>query len=515
MGAAEDLQSSRAIGRYLIYGAIASGGMATVHLGRLSGPAGFSRTVAIKRLHPQFARDPEFVAAFLDEARLTTRVRHPNVVSTLEVVATSGEIYLVMEYVEGETLARLVRATLARGDRVDPRVLATIMSGVLHGLHAAHAAVDERGEPLGIIHRDVSPQNIVVGVDGVARVLDFGVAKAASRLQTTRAGEIKGKLAYMPPERFMGSTLTPQADVYAAAVVMWESSTGQRLFKREGDNDAAIIAAVMDGAVAPPSEIAADVPVAFDGITLKGLARDLNLRYSTALEMALELESRVGIVSPFEVGQWVQKVAAEQLAERAERVKAIESASERGTTLEELMRAVQEERTSSPPLAAVPLPASLVPRDGDGTVRIDMGAHLSTSALATDLHAPPRTTAKAWSVFGIGAVAVVVLALVFAVGLGRSRSAEPSSAVEESDGGTAAPAAREPGPPQEAPQAEAADARSSTVPAASTGKAPRSRANPPAAGVTSRRPAPSPAGSATPNCVASFDDKGRKHWNCP
>src|SRR5271154_4965512 len=150
------LLPARAIGRYLLFGEIAAGGMATVHFGRLSGPAGFSRTVAIKRLHPNLAKDPEFVAMFLDEARLAARIRHPNVVPTLDVVATEGEIFLVMDYVQGESLSRLLHAASERKERAPLPVAASIMVNVLHGLHAAHEACDEQGQPLLLVHRDVS-----------------------------------------------------------------------------------------------------------------------------------------------------------------------------------------------------------------------------------------------------------------------------------------------------------------------------------------------------------------------
>src|SRR5260370_3827434 len=179
-----DAPLPRSIGRYLLFGEIATGGMASVHFARMSGAAGVSRTVAVKRLHANFARNSEFVAMFLDEARLVARIRHPNLVPTLDVVTTDGEIFLVMEYVPGESLAKLRRATFARQARTDPRIVAGVMSGVLHGLHAAHEAKDERGQSLNIVHRDVSPQNLLVGVDGVARVLDFGVAKAIGGAQT-------------------------------------------------------------------------------------------------------------------------------------------------------------------------------------------------------------------------------------------------------------------------------------------------------------------------------------------
>src|SRR5262249_42741983 len=153
-----------------------SGGMATVHFGRLLGPIGFSRTVAIKRLHPQLAKEPEFVAMFLDEARLAARIQHPNVVATLDIVTNDDDVLLVMEYVRGESLARLMGAWVEAGRTAETRIVAGILVGVLHGLHAAHEAKDEAGEPLGLVHRDVSPQNVLVGADGVPRVLDFGVA---------------------------------------------------------------------------------------------------------------------------------------------------------------------------------------------------------------------------------------------------------------------------------------------------------------------------------------------------
>jgi serine/threonine-protein kinase len=317
--------SARLIGRYLLFGEIASGGMATVHFGRLNGPAGFARTVAIKRLHPQYAKDPEFVSMFLDEARLAARIQHPNVVPTVDVVATDGEIFLVMEYVQGESLARLLRAVRSMMTPADTHVIATVMAGVLHGLHAAHEAKNEQGDPLGIVHRDVSPQNILVCVDGVPRVLDFGVAKAVGRLQTTREGQIKGKLAYMAPEQLHGSAVTRQTDVYAAAVVTWEALTGKRLFQE--DNEAAIVTAILQRTVFPPSEIASHVPLAFDRVVMRGLERDPARRYATAREMALDMERCVGVASASEVGEWVESLAHDELLKRATRVTEIESAS--------------------------------------------------------------------------------------------------------------------------------------------------------------------------------------------
>jgi len=317
--------AARQIGRYLLFGDIAAGGMATVHFGRLSGPAGFSRTVAIKRLHAHYAKDPDFVTMFLDEARLAARIRHPNVVPTLDVVQTDDEMFLVMEYVQGESLAKLLRAVRSMMTTSDVRVIATIMTGVLHGLHAAHEAKNEQGQPLNIVHRDVSPQNILVGTDGVPRVLDFGVAKAVGRLQTTREGQIKGKLSYMAPEQLHNQPVTRQSDIYAAAVVTWESLTGQRLFR--GDNEAAIVTAVLQQSVRPPSHVGVHVPLAFDRVVLRGLERDPTFRYQTAREMALDLERCAGIAPASEIGEWVESLAHDELFKRNARIAEIESVS--------------------------------------------------------------------------------------------------------------------------------------------------------------------------------------------
>jgi eukaryotic-like serine/threonine-protein kinase len=299
--------------------------MATVYLGRLVGPVGFSRTVAIKRLHPQFARDPEFVAMFLDEARVAARIRHPNVVPTLDVVATEGELFLVMDYVQGEALSQLFRAVRSKGGAVPAPVAVNILLGVLHGLHAAHEATNERGEALGIVHRDVSPQNVLVGTDGVPRLVDFGVAKAVGRLQTTREGQLKGKAAYMAPEQVRGGEVTRQADVFAASVVLWEALTGRRLF--QGNSDAETIYRLLDAEIEPPSQITPSIPAALDAVVLRGLARNAANRYESALAMALDLEKTVGMVSSREVGAWVHEMAGARLDERNQQVLAIEQSS--------------------------------------------------------------------------------------------------------------------------------------------------------------------------------------------
>ncbi len=300
--------------------------MATVHFGRLLGPVGFARTVAIKRLYPQFAKDADFAAMFLDEARVAARVQHPNVVQTLDVVALEDELFLVMEYVDGESLARLLRAMQERKEAIDPRIVVAILSGALHGLHAAHEAKSERGEPLHIVHRDVSPQNILVGRDGNARVLDFGVAKAVGRLHSTREGAIKGKVAYMAPEQIRSTPVDRRADVYAAGVVLWEALTVHKLFRR--DNDAATLEQALFAEIAPPSTLAKNIPPELDALVLKALDRDPAARFQSAREMALALERTIQPELASNVGDWVRMVAADALEARAGRVAEIESASD-------------------------------------------------------------------------------------------------------------------------------------------------------------------------------------------
>jgi serine/threonine-protein kinase len=312
---------SRVVDRYVLYGEIASGGMASVHLGRLMGPVGFSRTVAIKRLHPSYARDPEFVSMFLDEARLAARIRHPNVVPTLDVVATHGELFLVMEYVQGESVASLVKAVQRTQTRVPTRIALSILAGTLQGLHAAHEARDEQGMSLGLVHRDVSPQNIIVGVDGMARVFDFGVAKAAGRAQNTREGVLKGKLAYMAPEQINLLPIDRAADVYAASIVLWELLTGARLFR--ADSEGELLALRLARQVQPPSSVVPDLPAELDAVVMRGLAKEREGRFPTAREMALALD-RVGTASLGEVAEWLESVAGSTLAKRADQVSAVE-----------------------------------------------------------------------------------------------------------------------------------------------------------------------------------------------
>lgn len=310
-------QEPRQLGRYAMYGVIGSGGMATVHFGRLLGPAGFARPVAIKRLHEQFAADRAFVEMLIDEAHTASRIAHTNVVPTLDVLAEQDELWLVMEYVNGESLARLLDA--CQGQPLPVPIALALITGVLHGLHAAHETRGERGELLGIVHRDVSPDNVLIGIDGVPRLADFGVAKARGRVRTTPAGQVKGKLAYMPPEQIRGREVDRRADVYGAGAVLWEALCGRMLFDAASDGE--LIHRVLGEPVPAPSQINHEVGKELDAIVLRALSREPSERFATAREMANAIEGLTRVASQSDVADWLQRIAGARLAQRTEKLR--------------------------------------------------------------------------------------------------------------------------------------------------------------------------------------------------
>jgi eukaryotic-like serine/threonine-protein kinase len=312
----------KSMGRYRIFRAFAAGGLGTVHFARLTGPSGFARTVAAKCPHARFAGHPQFALTFIDEARLAARIRHPNVVATLDVIQTATDLALVMDYVHGESVNHLVDAARTRGEKVPLQIAASILIDALHGLHAAHEAEGADG-PLGIIHRDVSPQNILVGADGIARLADFGVAKAAGRLQmVTVEGSVKGKYPYLAPEQLRGEPVSRVTDTYAAAIVFWELLTGEALFLGQTEHETAH--RCLYAPVPPPSRFVPDLSPRIDGLLSKALAREPSQRWPTAREMALEIEACVPAFRPSEVGAWVQRMVGPELAVRAASLAAIE-----------------------------------------------------------------------------------------------------------------------------------------------------------------------------------------------
>lgn len=312
------------VDRYELLGEIASGGMATVYLARLTGVGGFQRFVAMKRLHPHLANEKEFVEMFLDEARLAAGIHHPNVVPILEVGASPVGYYLVMEYVEGDTLARLLARAASRGSRIPPPIVIRIALDMLAGLHAAHELRDDRGQPINLVHRDVSPQNILVGADGISRITDFGVARAASRLSATRVGQLKGKIAYMAPEQAQGDErLDRRADVFSAGIVLWEALTAKRLFK--ADNEAATLSRIMNEPIPNLARIAPHLGSEVSDVIMRALDRDRERRFTSCAQFADALEAsaqaHVKVATSRELAAYVQEVMGEEVARQRDAVR--------------------------------------------------------------------------------------------------------------------------------------------------------------------------------------------------
>ncbi len=442
------MAGSQSVGRYVLYDQIASGGMATVHLGRLIGPVGFSRVVAVKRLHPIYANDPEFVTMLLDEARFASRIRHPNVVPILDVVASDAELLLVMEYVHGETLARLLRAGSKAGERMPPEVGAAVVIDILRGLHAAHEAPDAAGHPLGIVHRDVSPQNILVATDGSARLLDFGVAKAASRSQNTADGQLKGKLGYFAPEQIAGGEVDRRVDIFAASIVAWECIAGRRLFT--ADDMIATFAQIVDAEVPSLRGAGYQISEALSRTIQRGLEKNPADRFQTAEEMAREIEAALRPASREAVRAWVEKLAGPTLAARLKVMQRIETGDVDATVAQVPVDISPDQSGKLPTLRAA---LAATPGDDGGT----FPATLATLSIAS---AVPR--GRGWRI----AAALALVVVVF--GAGGAFALLSRSVTNERQAGT--PLAEVTPPPAAQPAATVA------LPAAATTAEPASSA---------------------------------------
>jgi len=275
-------------GRYELLRRIAVGGMGAVYLARQKGPVGFQKLLVLKRLLPHLSEDEEFIQMFLDEGRIAAHLNHPNIAQIYDLGDVDGQYFIAMEYVHGEAVGPLSLRAQQRKVAIPLGLKLRIIADAAAGLDGAHTARSPSGRKLALIHRDVSPQNVLVGFNGGVKLIDFGVAKASGKLSQTTVGTIKGKHAYMSPEQARGEPLDPRSDVFGLGTVLYELLTQTRLFKR--DTEFATLKAVVGAKIVPPSELVPDVPKALDAIVFKALARKREERFSTAGELQLELE---------------------------------------------------------------------------------------------------------------------------------------------------------------------------------------------------------------------------------
>ena len=306
------------LGRYRVVDEIGVGGMASVHLGRMDGPGGFQKWVAIKRIHPHLVEDDQFVDMFLDEARIAAGINHANVAQVFDLGKDDNTYWIAMEYLHGEPLREVMRKAEERHMRIMPDLAARICADAADGLHAAHELRGKNGQLLGLVHRDVTPHNLFVTYEGYTKVVDFGIAKVADRLSSTRAGTLKGKLAYMSPEQVRGAEVDRTTDIFALGVVMWELTTNQRLFRMDTDLDT--LEKVQACIVPPPSTIIPGYPPELEACVMKALSKRKQDRFATARELSRALQAflmRSGsFCGPEEVGIFVRQVFGDRIQKR-------------------------------------------------------------------------------------------------------------------------------------------------------------------------------------------------------
>ncbi len=459
-------------GKYRLIAELGHGGMADVFLAVIAGPvgSGFSKLTVIKRLRQNLVEEPEFIEMLVDEARISARLNHPNVVQTNEVGSVGNHYFLAMEYLDGQPLHRvqhraMQKAKLAAeaGARAETEngpsstaVLPTdpfpkpcqylVIADTLAGLHHAHELADYDGSPLEIVHRDVTPHNVFVTYEGQVKVVDFGIAKAAGRASETRQGVVKGKVRFMAPEQAMGQPVDRRADIYSVGIMLWEAATGRRLWK-DLDDLAVVKALVTGNVMTSPRALDPSVPEAIDRICQKALASDREERYATAEEFRADIEQYLGesgqlVSARRKLGASVSDLFKDKRAEIRNVIEKQLAAMKTATSMDVGLVSIPADNGSSGSLS--------FPVRSSGAVAISAVSGASeppttiqdTAARAASL--PPRRSA---AVFGIGAVAVAVAAVAVIVGLRSS-----SSRAESTPAATVAAASSTPSAPVEASQ---------------------------------------------------------------
>ncbi|MCP3140692.1 serine/threonine protein kinase [Pyxidicoccus xibeiensis] len=356
-------QQQREFGKYRLIDRIAVGGMAEIFLAHQQGEDGRESPVVIKRIRPHLSKHAAFVKMFLNEARLAAQLNHPNVVQIHDLGKIAESHFIAMEYVAGRDMRRVVPKAEALGIPFPLVYAVKIASCVCAGLHHAHTKVDLYGNPLNIVHRDVSPENVVVAFDGSVKILDFGIAKAANQVGQTRTGEIKGKLSYMSPEQCLGSPLDCRSDIFSLGVVLYEWLTGFKLFT--GESEVAVMRSITEGKIYAPSYFREDLPERLEAILMKALERDRDKRYQTAAQMQKDLDAFLDAYeftpTALHLSNFIKQLFEEELQAEQRRMAtraASAPTSEEALELAEVVAALDTEKGSPAPAPATPAAAS-------------------------------------------------------------------------------------------------------------------------------------------------------------
>jgi serine/threonine-protein kinase len=448
-----DVGPGQTLGRYELLVPIAQGGMAVVWAARMKGTRGFQKTVAVKCMLPALSDDPQFEEMFLAEAGLASRIKHPHVCEILDLGEQDGLLYIVMEWVDGEGLGTLQKASRPQGG-IPLSIAARIGLHAAAGLHAAHELKDDHGALVGLVHRDVSPQNILVTYDGVVKIVDFGVAKAASEIESgqTKPGQVKGKIPFMSPEQAMGKDVDRRTDIFALGIVVYQLAAGRHPFR--GDNDMATLHNIVDPKPVPRlADVVPGCPAALSDAVAKALEKDPDARFATMLDFARALEKALAQLEEEDLGTFVRKI----LGERGEK---------RRAALKDALRVADERAKSGasiPPLDRTPFPppsqASLLPASISSPPSM---ATAQSFVMPPEVFAPRRR--GKWIAFG--AIAAI-MASATAVLLNGSPIDDASGANARVPAAIAPPSDSAP-KPAEAPAAAPAPTTSATAaPAAS------------------------------------------------
>jgi eukaryotic-like serine/threonine-protein kinase len=382
----------RRVGSYEVIGRLAVGGMAEIFLGRFVGPHGFERPVAMKRILPHLVEEPGFLDMFVAEARIAARIRHARVAQVHELAQCDGEYLLVMEYVEGESVGGLMRRMWLRGESLDRVLAAHIVAEACAGLHAAHELTDAQGASLGVVHRDVSPQNVMITYGGEVKVLDFGIAKAHDSGRT-KTGHVKGKCEYMSPEQCRGESLDRQSDIFSLGVLLYELSVGKRLFKSE--NALLAFQAICNAPIPRPAEVDPAYPEVLEPICARALARDRRDRYATMLEMRRDLVAAIHRMTGAE-----GSVSDESLADLMDRLFTDRIHDKRDMLRQAPLNAALERIPVAEADAHVELPA--VPRETRVELRVEALPPATSPSAALRRRAGLAVAAATAVVVGIG-----------------------------------------------------------------------------------------------------------------